>query len=51
MLGPTRVLLQPRQILGVAASLPAVKSLGADIIVAAGETSIVPMGMVIVKPF
>jgi len=35
----------------VIASLPAVKSLGVDIEVAAGETSIVTMGIIVVKPF
>jgi len=37
--------------LGVIASLPAVKSLWADIKVAASETSIVTMEMVMIKPF
>ena len=36
---------------GVIASLPAVKSLGTDIEVAAGETSIVPTGVIVIKPF
>jgi len=36
---------------GVIASLPAVKSLWADIEVAAGEPSSMTMGVVVVKPF
>jgi len=51
MLGPTRVLLQALYMLGVIAALPTVEGLGRNVKVAAGETSIVPMGMVIVKPF
>ncbi len=36
---------------GVIAPLKAVESLWADIEVTAGETSIVPTGVVVVKPF
>ena len=36
--------------LGVVASLPAVEGLRADIKVAAGETSIVTTGVVVIKP-
>jgi len=42
MPGLARALLQTLYMLEVIASLPVVKSLGADIEVAAGETSIVP---------
>jgi len=51
MLGPTRVLLQIPYMFGVIASFPAVKSLGTDIEVAAGETSIVIVAVIVVKPF
>ena len=37
--------------LGVIASLPAVKSLGANVEVPAGETSIATTRLVVVKPF
>jgi len=51
MLGPTRALLQTLYMPGVIASFPVVKSLGTDIKVATGEPSIVPMGIIVVKPF
>jgi len=37
--------------LGVIASLPTVEGLWADIKVAAGEASMVSMGIIVVKPF
>jgi len=51
MLGLARALLQTLYMPGVIALFPAVKSLGTDIIVAAGETSIVPLAVIVVKPF
>ena len=36
---------------GVIASLPAVKSLRADIEVTAGETGILTTGVIVIKPF
>ncbi len=51
MLRATRTLLQTPYMFGVIASLPAVKGLRADIKMAAGETSIVAMGIIVIKPF
>jgi len=51
MLGTVRTVLQAGYVLGVVASLPAVKGLRADIKMAAGETAVVTMGIVIIKLF
>ncbi len=51
MSGPMGTVLQAGYLLGVIALLPPVEGLGADIKVAAGETSIVPTGIIVVKPF
>ena len=51
MLGTVRTVLQAGYMPGVIASLPPVESLGADIEVPAGETGIVPTGIIVVKPF
>ena len=51
MAGPVGTVLQAGYMLGVVASLPAVKSLRADIEVPAGETSIATTRLVVVKPF
>jgi len=45
------MVLKALQMPGVIAPLPAVKSLGTDIEVAAGKTSIATTRLVIVKPF
>ena len=50
MLGTVRTVLQALQMPEIIASLPAVKGLGADIKMAAGEASIVPTGVLIIKP-
>ena len=51
MPGPVGTVLKAYYMPGVIASLPAVKSLWADIEVAAGETSIETTGIIVVKPF
>jgi len=51
MLGTVRTLLQAGWIPGIIALLPAIKGLWTDIKVPAGETGIVIMGIVIIKPF
>ena len=50
MPGPVGMILQTFYMPGVIASLPAIKSLGTDIEVAAGEASIVPTIVIIIKP-
>ncbi len=50
MPGPVGTILQACYMLGVIAFLPAVKSLRADVEVAAGEASIVTTGIIVVKP-
>ncbi len=50
MPGPVGTILQTGYMPGVIASLPAVKSLRADIEVAAGEASIVTSAVVVIKP-
>ncbi len=51
MLGPVRTVLKACYIPRIIASLPAVEGLRADATVATGESSIVPTGVVVVKPF
>jgi len=46
-----RAVFQARYIPGIIASLPAIKGLRTDIKVTTGETSIVIMGIVVIKPF
>ena len=50
MPGTVGMILQTFYMPGVIASLPAIKSLGTDIEVAAGEASIVPTIVIIIKP-
>jgi hypothetical protein len=50
MPGPVGTILQTGFMPGVIASLPAVKSLRADIEVAAGEASIATTRVIIIKP-
>jgi len=49
VLGAVRAVLQAPWMPGVIASLPAVKGLWADIIVATGETGVTTVGIVILK--
>jgi len=49
MLGPARALLQTLYMPGVIALFPAIEGLGRDAI-AAGETSIVIVAVIVVKP-
>ena len=51
MSGTMRAVLQTLYMPGVIASLPAIKGLRADVKVAAGKTSIVSMGVIVIKPF
>ena len=51
MLRAVRMVLQAFQAGRIIASLPAVKSLRTDVKVATGETGIVTMGVVVIKPF
>ena len=51
MLRPARGFLQTLQMPGVISPLPAVEGLRRDTKIAAGETGIVAMRVVVVKPF
>jgi len=51
MLGPVAMVLQALQVPGVIALFPAVESLRGNIKMATAKTSILTMGIVIIKPF
>ena len=51
MVGTVRAVLKAGYMPGVITSLPAVKSLGTDIEVAAGEAGIATTGIIVIKPF
>ena len=51
MPGTTGVPLQARQVLRIEAPLPTVESLRADVKVTAGETGVMTLRLVVIKPF